>query len=132
MISHEAAGEVPATGSLDVSLASQLTSDGPYWVSFIAWVHTADPAAGFLGFALFYTDPTGVERDFPIDNAVLILSDSTSIFTAPVRVLCRLSGSSSWRLERTLLNDAGDALVSYQLVLSPADEGEVAPLAFPE
>ena len=132
IVSYEADGEVPATGSLDISLATQLTADGPYWACLTAWVHTADPAAGFLGFNLFYTDPTGVEREYPMDNAVLILSDSTSIFSAPVRQICRQTTSSSWHLERTLLNDAGNALVSYRVTVSPRDDSDISLMAFPE
>lgn len=131
MLHLPATGIVPVTASIDISLATQLTFKGPFWVSLSAWVHNPDPDAGFLGFDLVHTDATGVEKSFDFgQSTVLTLADGNSAFNTAVRALTRQSESSSWHLDLSLLGSAEDSLISYEFMIAPLAEGEVSELAF--
>lgn len=123
-------GVAPATATYDFNTATQFQDQvGPYWVSLLAWVDTADLAAtGGLNFQMTHKDPSGIDIVSPTIQGNLILNDSTSRFeTAPVMVQ-RFDGSARWDLDTTvIIGSAGSALVSYRMMVYPLDPSELSP-----
>lgn len=115
---------VPATFAVDFN--DIIDTPGPYMVGFSGWVSTADAGAGALDFNVQYDDPTGTTRTVLFGPSTqLDLTDPTSFFATDMAMLTRLSGSSLWVLNSTLLGSAGSARISYRILHSSAAAGDL-------
>lgn len=92
--------------------------DGPMWVSFDYWVHTADlTATGAIVGGVTYVDPTG--NTILVPGTVCGLTDSTAkngnnaVFAVQL-----FDGSSAWTFDLALAGgSAASALMSYRVML---------------
>lgn len=115
----------PATFAVDFN--NVVDTPGPFMVGISAWVTTADALAGILLFALNYDDPTASSRQVQFAGATtqLVLADVNSQFATEMVMLNRLSGSSIWTLDTTLIALAGSAKISYRILHSSAAVGDL-------
>lgn len=118
----------PVTGSFDFNSAPQFDQPGPYWISFIAWVETADLLAGSLQLDLFNTDPTGVDSTIPIISfsPQLDLTNPASVVQSAVTLIQRQSGTSPLHFDTTLFGLAGSAKIAYRIMVFPLDPTELS------
>lgn len=114
----------PATDSFDMNEATQFQGNaGPFLVSFIAWVETADLTAGALQVDHVHRDAVGNDITLPIVSfsSQLNLADPTSVVQSATTIVQRVSGSGLWQFNTTLFGLAGSAKVAYRIMVSPTD-----------
>lgn len=113
---------VPAPSVIDVNDVAD--TPGPYYVGFQYWIETADPlAGGAFQIDIEYEDPTGALR--VISGAGISFAIAGSLYTRPVEIIQRMSGSSIWRANVQVLGSAGSALVSYRISHSAAASTDI-------
>lgn len=114
----------PATDSFDMNQATQFQGNsGPFLVSFMAWVETADLAAGSLQVDHVHRDAVGNDVFLPIIgfSPQLNLADPLSVVQGATTIIQRVSGSGLWQFNTTLFGSAGTAKIAYRIVVSPTD-----------
>lgn len=117
----------PVSGSFDFNTAGPLNTVGPYWVSLLAWVSTADVVAGALSFSMSHVDAVGNTVLSPTVSGTLVLSDPTSTFSTAVEMIFRQNGTALWTLDTALGGSAGTSKVSYRVMVYPQDSPEFNP-----
>ncbi len=117
----------PANFAVDFN--DVIDTPGPYMVGISAWVTTADLLAGVMQFAINYEDPTASMRQLQFGVATqLTLSDPTSQFSSDMLMLNRLSGSSIWTFDASLVfGSTGNALISYRIMHTSAAATDIQP-----
>lgn len=124
---HERDTITPVSGSFDFRSATQFESQGPYWISLLAWVSTPDALAGALQFGMTHRDPAGNDILSPTLTGILVLADGTSVFSTAPEMIYLQSTTSLWTLDTTLLGLALTAKVSYRVMVHPLDPGDLSP-----
>lgn len=118
---------VPSTASFDMRSATQFDQVGPYWVSLLAWVSTANILSGALNFSMTHRDPAGNDILSPVITGNLILADGTSIFSTATEMIQLQSTTSLWTFDTLLAGAALTARISYRMMVFPCDMTEFSP-----
>ncbi len=124
----KADGVVPVSGDFTFDHPSVTEKQGPFWVSLQVSVHTDDPlAAGGFKVAVEYVDQVG-ETVLAETSAIALNATASKTNALGPFPLERLTDVSSLIFRTTLLGPAGDALVSYRVVMTPADSCDIQAL----
>jgi len=91
---------------------------GPFWISILAWTHTAD--TGSVNITHTHRDPTGTDIGSSVLGGTLNLSDPTSALQGNVATIQRESGSSLWKVAFEFFTP-GSALISYRIMHFPTN-----------
>jgi hypothetical protein len=92
---------------------------GPFWVSILAWTHTADLGAGSININHFHRDPTGSDVGSSVLGGTLNLADAASAIPGTIATIQRESGSSLWEVRFEAFTP-GSALISYRIMHFPS------------
>jgi hypothetical protein len=115
----------PVTAVYQMSESPDATA-GPNMVGVIYWVDTADPTAGAFSVDIFWTDPTGAERQ--LGTAFISLADAASYQFSPIQISEREFDVSMFELRTELAGSAGTSKVSYRVLMTPSAACDLQPL----